>query len=57
MVAPAWDFRRMIDIASGHAAIDRFLADGYERVRGNAVAFRRRGVVTLVRADRAWHHG
>jgi hypothetical protein len=29
----------MIDIASGHAAIDRYLADGYERVRGMSSRF------------------
>jgi predicted O-methyltransferase YrrM len=29
----------MIDIASGHAAIDRFLADGYQRVRGMSSRF------------------
>jgi predicted O-methyltransferase YrrM len=29
----------MIDIASGHAAIDRFLADGYARVRGMSSRF------------------
>ena len=29
----------MIDIASGHAAIDRFLADGYLRVRGMSSHF------------------
>src|SRR5262245_52863865 len=29
----------MIDIASGHAEIDRFLADGYERVRGMSSRF------------------
>lgn len=29
----------MIEIASGHAAIDRFLADGYERVRGMSSRF------------------
>ena len=29
----------MIDIVSGHAAIDRFLADGYERVRGMSSRF------------------
>jgi predicted O-methyltransferase YrrM len=29
----------MIDIASGHPAIDRYLADGYERVRGMSSRF------------------
>ena len=29
----------MIDIASGHAAIDKFLADGYARVRGMSSRF------------------
>ena len=29
----------MIDIASGHAAIDRYLADGYARVRGMSSRF------------------
>ena len=29
----------MIDLASGHAAIDRFLADGYARVRGMSSCF------------------
>ena len=29
----------MIDIVSGHAAIDRYLADGYERVRGMSSRF------------------
>ena len=29
----------MIDIASGHAAIDRYLADGYLRVRGMSSRF------------------
>jgi hypothetical protein len=29
----------MIDIASGHAAIDRYLADGYQRVRGMSSRF------------------
>ena len=29
----------MIEIASGHAAIDRFLAGGYERVRGMSSRF------------------
>src|SRR6202162_2119347 len=29
----------MIDIASGHSAIDRFLAESYERVRGMSSRF------------------
>lgn len=29
----------MLDIASGHAAIDRYLADGYEQVRGMSSRF------------------